>query len=1161
MSIGRFSTSLVSGVNENSLSLANLSLDLSLIKLEAPKEYTGLGAALSSRRRSQAEEGNAHKTARRLGALFEQILPSTPELIKAYGLRATTISKTAQADPADQKKYGVFANCIGPDATSVWAAATSGASAIAVHLLACILARSWSGPQATSIWAELVTERKRILEEQARDGVHNASLESLVAARQDLLRADLAQWDASARAWLQVADEVQLRSQKQLMLVLSNINLPVNQGQNTYDRVIHAWKTAMTALERLIMGQPQRASNGAALLGLASWHLYPDLLVLGESVSNIKFGDDLVDPSGQLTIGLENAEPEVDEGIYWSLSLSHLRFYGDPVTVRTSTARDVSRLNMDEMGLLALGSVTADWGEDGLDPTLVARFFIALFDCIKEGLAKDSVVGQYSFHIRSPLGWLNVLINASRRLLGAEGAERDSALSIIGLGRRRGHSLLAEQGRRPPPMYGLFHSFVASTLLGPPLELGVVPSAVSCDNDNAQLVTELGIFRMRFIANRLNLRPNQALIRIRSRAAPETRRTDDFYYEYATAVPHTDCHWARLERCHIRWSEIAVDDGEPMVTDMHYFCSCHSQGHSCHVERCACMQRRRPCTRKCHLDVDASSSHCKGCQPKLHHLEPNGSQEKPNRLHGCKNLEQGEILNYMRAGSFATLPPDVIASLPDWNLGVCRASKRNISAPRYAIRHQGPQGSLCKCFYTVRSTTAPTFTLMAGDINEVALFVRADVGVRSERLRLLQCLSSNNDTSHTTISQVTDDLTSRRFPPHAVLSLFTRLSREGTIRLPVMDKTLSIRTYDMQYHCRSLRALALAQQTYSTLHGATVSLGILSRPLYKSYWVPQEPQSSSALTRQQKFACITMLESGSYDLRPSELQDVFAISCRNTIYVSKVLLCDPFDTGHADEVVRVVGNVGRTGIAMMVAPPLPRIRPVDLSQWRQISHSSFSGKAEDCFRSTSAHLSFTEYEIPYDIGDRGGIDNDLCIVETLVSVHDRGKWVADLDVLALFAASTPRYHRLRRYAAPHHCKHSKKSMRASRRLTAIDNWEEFLDLPDDLGAEQIGVVRAHNNGLARLAAACVSIQRNLRTVILPVEGVCWECCCKQRWAWTTVADQNALISKSPSTAAPISGAIDSDSDEDDDWASDDSFRTTVASEEKEYDCDPHVFVY
>jgi hypothetical protein len=45
-------------------------------RAEAPQEFAGLGNSLTRSRRALAEDGPVHQTARRLGALFESIVPT-----------------------------------------------------------------------------------------------------------------------------------------------------------------------------------------------------------------------------------------------------------------------------------------------------------------------------------------------------------------------------------------------------------------------------------------------------------------------------------------------------------------------------------------------------------------------------------------------------------------------------------------------------------------------------------------------------------------------------------------------------------------------------------------------------------------------------------------------------------------------------------------------------------------------------------------------------------------------------------------------------------------------------------------------------------------------------------------------------------------------------
>ena len=196
MSIQKLGASLVSQTAEANIGLATFNVDFSIIKLQAPTEYKPLGNELTAIRRVAAEDGTAHVTARKLGALFQDWAPRTPDLIKAYGKRAVEIAQCREVNPRASKADGIFAEHIGIDGTSIWAAATSGPHAIPVYLLACLLARMWSTTEATSIWVELVCGRKKELAAiEETDPLFEASQ---LTSRISISREDLASWEASA---------------------------------------------------------------------------------------------------------------------------------------------------------------------------------------------------------------------------------------------------------------------------------------------------------------------------------------------------------------------------------------------------------------------------------------------------------------------------------------------------------------------------------------------------------------------------------------------------------------------------------------------------------------------------------------------------------------------------------------------------------------------------------------------------------------------------------------------------------------------------------------------------------------------------------------------------------------------------------------------------
>ena len=196
--IGKVVNSVFQFSQEATAALVSLQFDFSIIKIEAPPEYAGLGTSLSKKRKFEAEEGLSHATARRLGALFETELPKVPQLVSAYGHRVTEIAASSEVNPRGSSADGPFADYVGADGTTIWAAASSGTSAICVHLLACMLARIWSPGEAISIWLELVRRRCEVLQQQTSNSA-DLQTASLLAARNHLSRTTLATWDASAR--------------------------------------------------------------------------------------------------------------------------------------------------------------------------------------------------------------------------------------------------------------------------------------------------------------------------------------------------------------------------------------------------------------------------------------------------------------------------------------------------------------------------------------------------------------------------------------------------------------------------------------------------------------------------------------------------------------------------------------------------------------------------------------------------------------------------------------------------------------------------------------------------------------------------------------------------------------------------------------------------
>ena len=85
-------------------------------------------------------------------------------------------------------------------------------------------------------------------------------------------------------------------------------------------------------MNNLIKGIPQRVQEGAALLGISSWYLYPDLRVYGASCAEVKQKDLIFNPTVVLTVGLQHVCDDT-ESVYWSLPLACLQHCGYSIKI------------------------------------------------------------------------------------------------------------------------------------------------------------------------------------------------------------------------------------------------------------------------------------------------------------------------------------------------------------------------------------------------------------------------------------------------------------------------------------------------------------------------------------------------------------------------------------------------------------------------------------------------------------------------------------------------------------------------------------------------------------------------------------------------------------------------------------------------------------
>lgn len=319
-----------------------------------------------------------------------------------------------------------------------------------------------------------------------------------------------------------------------------------------------------------------------------------------------------------------------------------------------------------------------------------------------------------------------------------------------------------------------------------------------------------------------------------------------------------------------------------------------------------------------------------------------------------------------------------------------------------------------------------------------------------------------------------------------------------------LDSTFRLPTVDADPYLKSLKALSTAAKLYKNLSESTVDVRILQQSLYKSAWAqssyrpssvhylslknPKSPEALQTyiLDQAQSFACLTQFDSGHYDADPGQLQDVMAMSSGNSLYIGSGLLCDPSDESNFGGIRRIPGNIGRPGLAYLVPPVNPLMKEVKIEEdWRQLGHDTFDGQLQNCFGSTSLHLSFTGASSPINYEFSGGQDADVYILETLISIHEGARWIADLNPMKSVLGQASGMMLKLKLPITENCD---IGVSPKSRIISIDNWLQLIEPPE----ERLALVRAHKNWQARLAATALSIQKGFFTVVLP-EKVCWEC--------------------------------------------------------------------
>ena len=932
-SLGKVMANAVSNVTEVSPALANFNFDFTLYRVEPPAEFEGVGKTMSKTRRVEAEAGPPHIVAQQLGALFKNLLPKTPRLTSAYGLRASEISRSPLVNPQGAKSDGFFQHCIGADATTIWAGATSGA--IAVHLLACMLARMWTPPEAVSIWNEIVAQRKQdILREF--DETDIASQVDLAAAKQDISQKNLELWDSSARAWLRSADRANFQEQKRLMLILENIDQQVNRAVGEYENVIQVWKNSLKLFEDMMNGAPQIA-EGELLLALSAWHLYPDLDVVEPSLKQIKQKDQLLTGCGTLTVGLEKG-PASSAGLTWSLPLERLRHYGPAVRVERSIS-DSQRLSIDELLLAFLGCFLHGWGEYGKSGRRAITWLEQLHHHIQR-LASTSERAQKILDDCRLGAWLGLLFRAAQYYLSLAGKDSSNADQLIHLGRTRGKAFL---GQAPAPFFNLFtHGrFVRYAT-----------------DDEHKIAT------LRTVAQRLPIDAGQCIIRVKHdfnlAAYPGMGHSK---FEYATAKPRPLCSLyegakrsEQFQPSHARWLHDAgsVDTLEQLAVLQIDVQKGQARGRKL-IDATLGRQSRKPASRPRQQSLPA------GNRTNDFELRRSRAVQEEYRIRSRQITESGELVIVIREEPRETVTDNVHGLA-----------------------------------FSLEGDDREWFWQIYGD-NTAGLYVSSRI---KDKVRPRNAL-------------VESDLFLGARLADDAFDFFEGGDYNAGLLIDDLFNSLAKTASNLDPYLRSLKLVSTAASLYRISPEATVDVRILEHHLLEKLWARElsrnlvdkdtDPLLSAlapySVTHPEAFACLCFFETGRLDVSPSQLENVMAMSSSDAIYVASDLLQDPAERLTLCPIRRVTGSINRPGITFLIPPKEPMISQSMIEDFRRRLYADFDNNLKDNFSNTSMHLSFTTAERNLEPQFAGARTTEAHLLETVLSVHDGGKWIADLDIL------------------------------------------------------------------------------------------------------------------------------------------------------------------
>lgn len=712
----------------------------------------------------------------------------------------------------------------------------------------------------------------------------------------------------------------------------------------------------------LIQGRTLRIQDADVLLGLSSWHLYPDLAVQTAKSQFVKQSDPLIKHGGIITLGLLKGSTDNTDGIYWSLPLAHLRFYGDPI-VSTGCAGFIgSQVSLQQFLCVILGDILDTWNVMSHDWELTFKLIIVIAECLSD--ETDSEIHMTQSQLYDEFRWIHPLASAANFFLQSSGTDRQNLRRLIKYGQRHCSKFIIPSDEPLPLLFGL----CKLELLLSSWERFGIPSAGRTHILRHYLENTYG---------------NSGVLTDAIIETGDAASTTIWYIDLYPENRQTkkDLH----EPYDI--SEFLAEPVQDEVEDE------NSQA----VSHCSVPSKR-----------------------KFIEDDPISLQEETSK------------------------PPLV------WSIPSLQARRRV-------------------------SDTDEAFALLPPGPNEDPIEFQFFCGVPLMTAVYVQNYTQDFD---------------RPISPSIRLSDLHDFLEQGIITRCQLRTLITgsdfykLRT-ELHRSFSSLNHISLLEEVYLQLSGAKIDLHSASKPIRHLAWLKNLPKDQH-LPPENVFSCITYFETGYLNLEPASLKDCLALSCNDSLYVSSRLLMDPFEIRPKIAVTRMIGNIGKPGVSLLVSPANPRVLQLGPESWKVVAHDPFDGSVQDCFTSTSLHLSLTGYELDMvseDSGSKGARDPDARIIEATISLHDRGKWIADLDILN----ADKEWKKTVQHRGCIHTSEEKLDTSHLPPLVSVENWYEFLDKPPSSC-----IVHTHKNSMARLATMSLAFQMSQRFFVVPPD-TCWKC--------------------------------------------------------------------